>query len=77
MSRFLYFWLLFILSNVLDNASRLFDCLTLLKESDELEGVSGHHLVQVCKHELMHLGLHKEDCLLFSCAEGTSIIQRM
>ncbi len=42
-------------------ARHLVGCLTLLKESNELERVSRHHLVQVRKIELMHLGLHKED----------------
>jgi hypothetical protein len=60
MSHFLFFWLILILSNVLKNASCLVDCLTLLKESDKLEWVSGHHLVQVLKLELMQLGLRKK-----------------
>ncbi len=59
MSRFLFFWLLFILGNLLENASHFVSCLTLLKESNEFERVSGHHLVQVHKLELMRLGLRK------------------
>jgi hypothetical protein len=43
MSCYLFFWLLFIFGDLLKNA-RL-SCLTLLKESNELERVSGHHLV--------------------------------
>jgi hypothetical protein len=46
-SRFLLIWLLFIFGNLLENASCLVGCLTLLKESDELEQVSRHRLVQV------------------------------
>ncbi len=61
MSHFLSLWLLLILVNILENASCLVACLTLLNEGDELEQVSGHHLVQVHKLELMHLGLCKED----------------
>ncbi len=53
---------------------RLVGCLTLLKESNHLERVGRRHLVQVCKLELMHLGLAKKICSLFSCAVGTSII---
>ncbi len=61
MSRFLFFWLLFILGGLLENASRVVSRLTLLEESNELEWISGHHLVQVRKLELMPLGLRKED----------------
>ncbi len=64
MSCLLFFWLLFVLGNLLKNPSRFVGHLTLLKESDELEQVSGHHLVCICKLKLMHLGLRKED--LFS-----------
>ncbi len=46
MSRFLFFWLLFILGNLLENASCFASCLALLEENDELERVSGHRLVQ-------------------------------
>jgi hypothetical protein len=61
LSIFLLFWLLLVLGNLLTNASCLVDCLTLLKESDQLEPVSRHHLVQVCELESMRLGLRKED----------------
>jgi hypothetical protein len=68
MSRFLFFWLPLILGNLLVNASRFVGCLTLLNESDQLEQVSRHHLVQVGKLELMPLGLHEEDLfILFLC----------
>jgi hypothetical protein len=49
----------FYLGNLLENASHFVGCLTLLKECNELEWVSGHCLVQVYKLELMHLGLRK------------------
>ncbi len=65
MSHFLLFQLLFFLGNLLKNASCLVSCLTPLKESDHLEQVSRHYLVQVpvSKLELMHLGLREEDLL--------------
>jgi hypothetical protein len=61
MSRFLFFWPLFVLGDLLKNASRFVGRLTLLKEINELEWVRGHHLVCIRKLELMHLGLRKED----------------
>ncbi len=61
MSRFPLFWLLLVLGNLLENASCLVSCLTLLEESNKLERVSRHNLVQVCKLELMCLGLREED----------------
>ncbi len=61
MSCFLFLRLLLVLGNLLENASCLVGCLTLLEESDQLERVSGHRLVQVRKIELMRLGLCKED----------------
>jgi hypothetical protein len=59
MSHFLFFWQLFILGNLLKNASHFVGRSTLLKESDELERISEHHLVQVHELELMRLELHK------------------
>jgi hypothetical protein len=47
MSRFLFLWLLLVLSNLLKNTSRLVGCLTLLKESNHPERVGRHHLFQV------------------------------
>ncbi len=44
MSCFLFLWLL-VLGDLLENASRLVHCLTLLKEGNHLEWVSRHHLV--------------------------------
>ncbi len=70
MSHFLLFWLLFILADLLENASRFVGCLTLLEESDELEQVSGHHLVQVRELELMRLGLRKEDLFTLLLCHG-------
>ncbi len=61
MSHFLFFWMLFILGNFLKITSHFVRRLTLLKESDELERVSGHHFVQIPKLELMHLGLCKQN----------------
>ncbi len=61
MSRFLLFWLLLVLGNLLRNASHLVGHLALLKESDELERVSRYRLIQVLEPELMRLGLRKEN----------------
>ncbi len=44
-SHLLFFWLLFVLGDLLKNASRSVGCLTLLKESNELERVHGHCLI--------------------------------
>jgi hypothetical protein len=74
MSRFLFLWLLLILGNLLENASPLISRLTLLKESNHLERVSRHCLVQVSKLVLFALGCTKKICSLSSCAMGTSII---
>jgi hypothetical protein len=63
MSRFLFFWLLLVLGNLLENASRLVGCLALLKESNHLERVGRHHFVQVRKLVRAHLWLRKEDLL--------------
>ncbi len=70
LSHFLLFWLLLVLGNLLENASRLVGCLTLLKESDYLEWVSRHRFVQVYKLVLMCLGLHKEDFLTLLLLRG-------
>jgi hypothetical protein len=69
LSRFLLFWLLFVLGDLLENASHLVGHLTLLEESDQLERISRHCLVQVHELELMRLGLRKEDLftLLLRC----------
>ncbi len=61
MSRFLFLWLLFILGNLIKNASHLVGCLTLLKEGNHSERVGRHHLVQVCKLVLVRLRLREED----------------
>ncbi len=60
LGHFPFLWLLLI-GDLLKNASCLVSCLTLLKEGNHLERVSRHHLVQVSKLVLVHLGLHKED----------------
>ncbi len=60
LSRFPFLWLL-VLGNLLEDASRLVGCLTLLKEGNHLERVSRHRLFQVGKLVLVHLGLHKKD----------------
>ncbi len=70
LSRVLLFRLLLILGNLLENASCLVGCLTLLKESDHLEWVGRHHLVQVCELELMRLGLSKEELFTLLLRHG-------
>jgi hypothetical protein len=70
MSCLLFFWLLFILGNLLKNASCFVGCLTLLEESNELERVSGHRLVKTRKLELMRLGLGKEDLFTLLLRHG-------
>jgi hypothetical protein len=70
LSRVLLFWLLLVLGNLLKNASRLVGCLTLLKESDHLEWVGRHHLVQVCELELMCLALSKEELFTLLLLHG-------
>ncbi len=74
MSSLFFFLLLFVLGNLLKNASHFVGCLTLLKESNELEQVSKHCLVCIPELKLMHLGLRKEICSLLSCAVGISIV---
>jgi hypothetical protein len=70
MSQFLLCWLLLVLGYLIENASCLVGCLTLLKESNQLERISRHHLVQVHKLELMCLGLHEEDFFTFLLRRG-------
>ncbi len=52
---------LLVLGNLLENASRLVGCLTLLEEGNHLERVSRHCLVQVGELVLVCLGLHEEN----------------
>jgi hypothetical protein len=82
MSHFLFFWLPLILGNLHVNASHFVGCLTLLEESDQLEWVSGHHLVQDAELEFMCLGLHEEDlfilflrCGYFHCLMEVAILK--
>jgi hypothetical protein len=60
MSHLLFFWLLFILEDLLKNARHFVGRLKLLEESNELEWVHGHHLVGICKLKLIRLGLSKK-----------------
>jgi hypothetical protein len=60
-SRFPFLWLILVLGVLLENASHLVGCLTLLKESNCPEWAGRHHLVQVGKLVLVLLRLHKED----------------
>ncbi len=69
LSLFSFLWLL-VLGNLLENASRLVGCLTLLKEGNHLEWVSRHCLVQVGELVWVRLGLREEDLfsLLLRCS---------
>jgi hypothetical protein len=69
MSRTLFLWLLLVLGDLLENASRLVGCLTLLKEGNHSEQVGRHRLVQAGELVLVHLRLRKEDLftLLLRC----------
>jgi hypothetical protein len=70
MSCFLFFWLIFVLSDLLKNVSRFSSRLKQLKESNELEQVRVHHLVCICKLKLMSLGLRKEDLFILLSHHG-------
>ncbi len=60
----------FVLGDLFENASRLVGRLTQLKESNKLELVSRHRLVQVHELELMRLGLHEEDLFTLLLRHG-------
>jgi hypothetical protein len=70
MSHLLLFWLLLVLGNLLKNPSCFVGCLTLLKESDELERAHRHSFICICKLKLMCLGLHKEDLFALLLCHG-------
>ncbi len=70
MSRFSFFWLLLVFRDLLENASCLVSCLTLLKESNHPDRVGRHHFVQVGKLVLVRLGLRKEDLLTLLLHRG-------
>jgi hypothetical protein len=70
MSRTLFFWLLLVLGDLLENPSRLVDCLTLLKEGNHSEQVGRYRLVQVGKLVLVHLRLREEDLITLLLRRG-------
>jgi hypothetical protein len=65
MRRTLFLWLLLVPGYLVENASCLVGCLTLLKEGNHSERVGRYHLVQVGKLVLVHLGLREEDLFTF------------
>ncbi len=69
MSCTIFLLLLLVFGNLLENASHLVSCLTLLKEGNHSERVSRHYLVQVGELVLVCLWLRKEDLftLLLHC----------
>jgi hypothetical protein len=70
MSRTLFFWLLLVLGNLLENPSRLVDCLTLLKEGNHSERLGRYRLVQVGRLVLVHLRLREEDLFTLLLRRG-------
>jgi hypothetical protein len=70
MSRTLFFWLLFVLGNLLENTSCFVGCLTLLEECNHSEQVGRYHLVQVSEPVLVCLRLRKEDLFTLILCRG-------
>jgi hypothetical protein len=70
MSHFPFLWLLFILGNLIKNASRLLGRLTLLKEGNHSEWVGRHRLVQVGELVLVRLRLREEDLFTLLLRRG-------
>ncbi len=70
MSCTLFLWLLLVPGSLLENASHLVGCLTLLKEGNHSEWVGRYHLVQVGKLVLVRLGLHEEDLFTLLLRRG-------
>ncbi len=66
----LFLWLLLVLGNLLENASCLVGCLTLLKKGNHSEQVGRHRLVQVGKLVLVRLRLRKEDLFTLLLRRG-------
>ncbi len=61
MNHTLFLWLLLVLGDLVENASRLVGCLTLLVEGNHSERVSRYGLVQVGELVLVCFRLRKED----------------
>ncbi len=70
MSRTLFLWLLLVLGNLLENASHLVGCLTLLKEGNHCERVGRYRLVQVGELVLVCLRLREEDLFTLLLRHG-------
>ncbi len=70
MSHFPFLWLLLVLGNLLENASCLVGCSTLLKESNHPERVGRHRLVQVGEPVLVCLRLREEDLFTLFLRRG-------
>ncbi len=70
MSRTLFLWLLLVPGNLLENASHLVGCLTLLKEGNHSEWVGRYHFVQVGELVLVCLRLRKEDLFTLLLRRG-------
>ncbi len=68
MSRFLLFWLHYVLVDLLKNTSRFVGCSTLIRKSNELDLFLSPNL------NWCALGCAKKICLLFSCAVGISMV---
>jgi hypothetical protein len=70
MSRTLFLRLLLVPGNLVENASRLVGCLTLLEEGNHSERVGRYRLVQVGKLVLVRLGLREEDLFNLLLRQG-------
>ncbi len=74
MSRTLFLTLLLVLGNLLENASCLVGCLTLLEEGNHLSGLVGTVLFKSANLFWCALGCTKKLCSIFSCTVGMSIV---
>ncbi len=70
MSHTLFLWLLLVLGNLLENASCLVGCLTLLKEGNHSERVGRYSLVQAGELVLVRLRLREEDLFTLLLRRG-------
>ncbi len=70
MSSILFLQLLLVLGNLLEKASCLVGCLTLLEEGNHSEQVGRHHLVQVGKLVLVCLRLREDDLFTLLLCRG-------
>jgi hypothetical protein len=70
MTRTLFLWLLLVPGDLINNASCLVGCLTLLKEGNHSEQVGRYRLILVGKLVLVCLGLREEDLFTLLLCRG-------